>query len=375
MDNSFSLKDQLFNRSKVSHIAHEIHAVYPAFKRDSFIEQVVARFPDLELKQRISWIAESLTPFLPGDFVHAMDILLRALPPECDPTRSDDDFGDFIYAPYSEFVVKNGCNSTHLFRSLQALRTITTRFSAEDAIRYFINDFPEETMDQLSVWARDPHYHVRRLASEGTRPKLPWSPKIAIDPLRPLPILDCLFADRTRYVTRSVANHLNDLSKTHPDLVISRLNQWQQSGQQSSKEMAFIIRHALRTLIKQGYSSAIEFLGVSPTPQITLSEFQVVTTRVKMGDSVHFKCTILSHSTERLIVDYRILFQSKTGTLSNKKVYKWKQFELQTDTTATIEKRHPLRANMTTRALYPGRHVIELIINGTVMAQQEFDLF
>jgi len=374
MDKSFSLKDQLFNRPKISQLAHEIHGVYPSFSRDKFIDQVVGRFPELELKQRISWIAESLNNFLPNDFCHAIDILLNALPPECDPELTDDDFGDFIYAPYSEFVVKKGCTSDHLTQSLAALRTITTRFSAEDAIRYFINAFPDQTMDALSEWASDPHYHIRRLASEGTRPKLPWSPKIKIDPLRPLPILDRLFSDRTRYVTRSVANHLNDLSKTHPEVVVDRLGQWHKSRKQAPKEMAFMSRHALRTLVKQGNSAAIVFLGVSPTPQITLSGFQIVTPVVTMGEAVVFQCAITAKATERLIVDYVMYFQSKTGTLSNKKVYKWKQLDLTDGATAWIEKRHPLRANMSTRTLYPGPHRIELVINGTVMGCQDFDV-
>ena len=157
-------------------------------------------------------------------------------------------FGDFIYASYSEFVAKNGCVEERLQMSLDALYEITQRFSAEDAIRYFINARPQETLKQLLLWTSASHYHVRRLCSEGTRPKLPWSQKVNIPLTAPLEILSNLFYDTTRFVTRSVANHLNDISKSDAGLVIATLTKWRQSGNQRPQEMDYIVRHALRTL-------------------------------------------------------------------------------------------------------------------------------
>ena len=132
-------------------------------------------FPTLELIQRIAHISSCLYEYLPDAYPAALDIILNSLPPALDPTKTDDDFGDFIFAPLSLFVATYGCTQNHLERSLQALKEITKRFSAEDAIRYFINAFPDETGSFLLGCAQDENYHVRRLASEGTRPKLPWS--------------------------------------------------------------------------------------------------------------------------------------------------------------------------------------------------------
>ena len=132
-----ALKDILFNRTKVQRVAAEICQVYPRFREAEFVREVVTRFPRLELKARIAWIAECLRTFLPREYDRAVGILVRALPSPNDPTLSDDDFGDFIYAAYGEYVARNGCVPKHLKRSLAALREITQRFSAEDAIRYF----------------------------------------------------------------------------------------------------------------------------------------------------------------------------------------------------------------------------------------------
>jgi 3-methyladenine DNA glycosylase AlkC len=249
MDKKFSLKDHLFNQLKITKIAHEIHRVYPAFDENQFIQRTVGKFPELELKERISWISDTLKVFLPENYREATTILLESLPPPNDNTKTDNDFGDFIYAPHADFVAKYGCKEEYLSFSLKALKEITTRFSAEDAIRYFINAFPEETLRELQTWSLDPHYHVRRLASEGTRPKLPWAQKINIAVEKALPILDNLFSDTTRFVTRSVANHLNDISKIDPELTLSTLNKWQQSQKQNPKEMEYIIKHSLSSTL------------------------------------------------------------------------------------------------------------------------------
>lgn len=374
MDKKFSLKDHLFNQQKITKIAQEIHRVYPAFDEKQFIQRTVGKFPELELKQRISWISDTLRVFLPESYRKAIAILLESLPPPNDNTKTDDDFGDFIYAPYADFVAKYGCNKEHLPFSLQALREITTRFSAEDAIRYFINAFPEETLRELLTWSIDPHYHVRRLASEGTRPKLPWAQKINIAVEKTLPILDNLFSDTTRFVTRSVANHLNDISKIDPELTLSTLNKWQQSQKQNQREMEYIIKHSLRTLVKSGYKKAIEFLNYSSNPEVALSEITIRKTLIQMGEFVEFEFTLMPKRDEWLIIDYIIHFQSKSGKQMNKKVFKIKRIEAKKDNLLVIHKRHLLLKNMTTRKLYPGNHIIEIQINGKQMATKAFEL-
>jgi 3-methyladenine DNA glycosylase AlkC len=365
------LKDQLFNQHKVAQIAGEIQGVYAAFAQDAFVRTVVERFPELELKARIAWIAACLKQHLPTDYQSAVTILLQALPAPNNPELADDDFGDFIYAPYTDFVAKYGCTQAQLAFSLAALREMTMRFSAEDAIRYFINAFPQETVQQLLLWSTDAHYHVRRLCSEGTRPKLPWAQKINIPITAPLPILDNLFADKTRFVTRSVANHLNDLAKIDPDLVIDILTKWRASGRQQPRGMEYITRHALRTLVKQGHPQALALLGFSAADQVSLTNFSVPP-QVKMDSELTFSFTVEAEAETDVIIDYILYFQSKLGKLSSKKVFKLTRLTLVKAKPVVITKRHLLRQQMTTRTLYTGEHAIEIQINGKVCAKATF---
>lgn len=370
----FSLKDHLFNQAKIEKIADELQAVYPKFSKHDFVQTVVSKFPDLELKQRITWIAECLKQYLPADYEKAVSILCRALPQPCDPTLSDDDFGDFIYAPYNEFVAKYGCSKRYLEVSLDAIHQITTRFSAEDAIRYFINAFPDETLARLRVWVGDSHYHVRRLVSEGTRPKLPWAQKIGLDMKDPLPFLDALHADSTRFVTRSVANHVNDISKRDPDLALDLLEKWQALKAQQPEELAFVVKHALRGLVKAGHPRALAAFGVKADTRVLVKRFVVRTPQVVIGEALNFECELCAESDETVIVDYVIYFQNKAGELKNKKVFKLKQTTLKANECVVLSKNHMFRAGMTTRALYPGLHAVEIQVNGAILARETFRL-
>ena len=365
------LKDILFNKTRVEQIAQEIHRVHPSFKITKFVADVVNKFPELELKARISWIAVCLKKYLPVDYQQAVGILVKALPAPNNPDLSDNDFGEFIYAPYAEYVAKNGCTKKYLLFSLNTLYEITQRFSAEDAIRFFINAFPLETLKVLLVWTTDSHYHVRRLCSEGTRPKLPWSQKINITITAPLPILDNLFSDKTRYVTRSVANHINDISKIDPAIALGTIEKWQQSGKQKPGEMDYIIRHSLRTLVKQGNPGAMKLLGLHHDPRVSLSKFRVPK-QVRMNTALEFSLTLQAHKDTDVLIDYIIYFQSKSGKLNSKKVFKLTRLALNRNKSVMLSKRHMLREAMTTRTLYPGKHEIEIQINGRPFAKKSF---
>ncbi|MEM6255965.1 MAG: DNA alkylation repair protein [Cyanobacteria bacterium P01_D01_bin.156] len=369
---SFSLKDQLFNPEKVEYLGGLITQAFPEFDQPTFHTAVVEAFPNLELKERITHITQCLHSHLPKDYSQALTILLQALPPELDPHKTDDDFGDFIFAPLSLFVALYGCKKDYLDSSLAALKEITKRFSAEDAIRYFINTFPEETFNFLTACAHDENYHVRRLATEGTRPKLSWSQKLTSDYKKPLPLLNALYADPTRYVTRSVANHINDISKVDASLVIETLQRWQNSQQQTEREMLFIINHALRTLIKKGHPEALELLGFSTQPDISITQFATTTSQVKIGEAFQFSLKVCSHKSQRLVIDYRMIFASDNRK-PPQKVFKIKQLDLSVDEEVLLTKNHPMRL-MTTRRLQLGEHKIVLLINGQEMGSLTFDL-
>ncbi len=369
----FSLKDHLFNQEKVERIASQIKSVFSDFQKEKFKDQVIQKFNELELKERINHISICLENNLPSNFIEAVEILIRSLPEPCNSNLTDDDFGDFIYAPYNHFVAVYGCTSNNLFFSLQAIEEITTRFSAEDAIRFFINAFPKETMAKMEEWTKHPHYHVRRLACEGSRPKLPWSQKINIEPETTIPILNQLYTDKTRYVTRSVANHLNDISKINPILVINTLKKWKIEEKQNAKEMDFILRHALRTLIKNGDKKALELIGIKETPFVDVS-IKSVSKRVQMNSHFSFKLVLMNEEDTRVLIDYIIHFQNKNGEINSKKVFKFKQLELKANEHVEISKKHLMRQFMSTRTLYQGQHMWQLQLNGNVVFEDYFEL-
>lgn len=369
----FSLKDQLFNRERVQYLTGLFHAADKRFDASGFQRDAIKGLKQLELKQRIVHLAGTLENYLATDYRTAAKQITAALPPPLDPTKSDDDFGDFILAPLGEYVVRNGLQKQHLKLSLRTLKQITQRFSMEDAIRAFINQYPSETMVELQKWATDKNYHVRRLVSEGTRPRLPWSGRLTLDAAAALPLLDILHADATRYVTRSVANHLNDIAKTEPQWVLDALTRWRELGRQQPSELQWISRHALRTLVKQGHQPALQFLGFRSQPKIEVSDFVLHADAVRAGETIEFSFVVTAQREESLLVDYIVDFVKANGTLAPK-VHKIKQVQLKQGESTTIKKRHRLHATATTYTLYPGEHHVTLQINGKPYGTQSFML-
>lgn len=370
-EKQYSLKDILFNEAKVKRLAGEIELVYPAFQKQEFVKELVDAFPTLELMERIMLIRDTLHKYMPADYKLALAIILKALPPELDTTKTDDDYGEFIYAPYGAFVATYGCTPEHVSRSLKALKEITKRFSVEAAIRDFLIKFPKETNEALQAWAEDKNYHVRRLASEGTRPNLPWAKKIEVEAGEYLYLLDTLHADETRYVTRSVANHLNDIAKTKPDLVVKTLKSWQKAKRQNEKELEYITRHALRTLVKRGHAGALSHLGFA-LPEIEVENFSLAPKSVTVGQALSLELKITSQKQQSLLVDYLIHFK-KANSTHFAKVFKWTKVEAKAGEEIILTKKHPLRT-MSTRALYPGVHKVEVQVNGQVVKAGDFNL-
>lgn len=369
----FSLKDQLFNRERVEYLADIFRAADKRFDASGFISATMRNLKQLELKERITHIATVLEGFLDSKFRVSAKQIVAALPPPLDPSLTDDDFGDFIFAPLGQFVVRNGLDAKHLRLSLQTLKAITQRFSMEDSIRAFINAHPAETLEELTKWSTDKNYHVRRLVSEGTRPTLPWSARISIRPSETLHLLDRLHADSTRYVTRSVANHLNDISKIDPELVLRTLSRWRNEGVQKEAELRWITNHSLRTLVKRGHPEALHFLGFATSPKIEVSDFVLQPERLQAGEAFEFSLTIKAKRDETLVIDYVIDFV-KAGGKRSTKVHKLKQLQLKKGEVVTVRKKHMLRAGATTYTLYPGIHTVTIQINGQPFGQLPFDL-
>lgn len=366
MASGFSLKDQLFNAEKVTYLAGLFAS--DRFDPDAFVSRVIARLPELELKARISWIADCLGEAVPGDLPDVAPVILAALPEPLDPGKSDDDFGDFIFAPLGEWVAAVGID--HPDPALEVLEELTQRFSMEWAIRPFLNRWPDTVLARMERWCDHPSYHVRRLVSEGTRPRLPWGAAVGLDLTDPLPLLDRLHGDPTRYVTRSVANHLNDIAKKEPDLVLDRLSSWHKSGRQAARELDWMTAHALRGLVKAGHPQAMRMLGYDPEADVVVSVS--VTGEARIGGELNFEVMVQGAEGQPVLVDYIVHFQ-RPGGKTSAKLHKLKQARIGAGG-LRLSKRHKLRGDATTYRLVPGAHRLEIQVNGEVRAGVDFEL-
>lgn len=377
----FFLKDQLINKEKVEYLADLINKSFEKhwneslekFNKNNFIRDVLIKLPELELKERIYHISDLLKIYLPDDFKEAVEILIKSLPDEIITDVEDNNFWDFIFCPFSDFVAKNWCNKKYLEFSLDAIEIMTTRFSAEDAIRNFINESEEETLKRILKWSKSNNYHIRRLATEWTRPKLPWAKKINLDYKKTIQILDNLYFDSSRYVTRSVSNHLNDIAKIDPNLVIEVLKKWQKT--KKSQDLDYIISHSTRALVKKWDKKTLEFLWFSNSLNIEIKNFQIKDNKVKIWESLIFEFEIESkwENDQKLIIDYLIYFKManwklkpKVFKITNKLIKKWQILK--------IKKKHHLKL-MTTKKLYEWEHKIELQINWVKYWRYDLDLF
>ncbi|MEM7408130.1 MAG: DNA alkylation repair protein [Pseudomonadota bacterium] len=368
---SFSLKDQLFNASTVGRLADHVKAAWARFRRDQFVASVLAGFPERELKDRITWMAANLEAYLPNTHARAREILLAALPEPLDPTRTDDDFGEFIWAVPAEFVAAYGCSEQHLDESLAFLHAATMRFSCENAIRPFLNQFPAATMAFVHRATHDRNYHVRRLASEGIRPLLPWAPRISIALPDIIAVLDELHADPTRYVTRSVANNLNDISKLEPNLVYAALSRWRDQHRQAPSELAWMTRHALRTLKKSHAPEALRFLGYSQRPKVVVRR-QTAPRRIAVGETLDWSAQLQSEARQTLAMTLEVDFLKANGRHSAK-VFSLADGNYARGEAISLSKRIAFRP-MTTRTLYPGEHRVRLMVNGKPFDELQFEL-
>ncbi len=371
MKKRFSLKDHLFNVDTVTYLGDLFHKTDLSFDTKKFVKEVIAGCVSRELKERIVLIAEVLEQHLPKDFKKATQIIAKALPPPLDPSKIDNDFGSFIFAPLGEYVVRNGLSRENLTVSLPLLYELTQRFSMEDAMRAFLNEFPKETLAIYKKWVKDKNYHVRRLVSESTRPFLPWSKRIGIDRNTPMQFLDLLYRDTTRYVTRSVANHLNDISKQDPLLVLETLKRWKKEGKQDAKELEWMTKHALRTLLKKGNMEALALLGYQASAPITVEQFALFSNRIEVGDTVTFSFGLIAQEDALLRIDYAIDFLKANGA-HKPKVFSIKKIQLIKDQKISVVKNHKLRADATTFTLYRGVHKVTLLINGMKYDSLEF---
>ena len=247
---------------------------------------------------------------------------------------------------------------------------LTQQFTSEFAVRPFLNKHPEKILKKFESWLKDENVHIRRWISEGSRPLLPWGGKIQSFIKKPatLHLLDALKFDEELYVRKSVANHLNDISKDHPELVVKTIKDWLKITPQEHKEKIHWIRkHALRTLIKKGHKSALELMGVSHDVKAEISNLKLKNKNFKLNDYLEFEFTLESKSkkSQDVIVDYLIGFKKANGSIAAR-VFKLKHIELKAGEKLVIKKRHPLK-KITTMTFYPGKHELSIQVNGKIL--------
>ncbi len=353
------LKDQLFNEDTISVLFNKLSKV-TKFNTKKATKRALEEFPSLELKERITSLTRILYDMLPKDFEETIQIF--------DSLVSNVKESLFVYGALLEYLETYGCKDEYYKLSLSRMGVYTRAFSAEFAIRAFINNYQEETYKHVKEWARSENVDTRRLASEGTRPLLPWAKKIHADHALAIEWLSILVHDTDRYVTRSVANHLNDISKFDPDLVIQTLLKWKHL--RTDSEMDYIVKHSLRTLIKQGNSDALELLGFKKNPSVLIDAFNFETDTFYIGEKVYFNFNVLFSEDVKVLVDYVLWFQSKSGRPS-KKVYKLTTLQGRKDEMSVISGRVDL-TQRTTRKIYPGVHKIDIQVNGDILYSSEF---
>jgi 3-methyladenine DNA glycosylase AlkC len=365
-DNPNAFK-HFINADVVERIAESISAVAKEFPKAKF-KNVIKELPALELKARVLLISQRLHQHLPPHFPQAVNVLLSSL--------KENRLKGFDLWPYTHYVQTHGTENVEA--SLDALRTMTQLFTSEFAVRPFLRLQTEKSLNYLIDCATNENVHVRRWSSEGSRPRLPWGERLDIfiqQPQLTLPILELLKYDEELYVRKSVANHLNDIAKDNPQVVLKRLAQWNKHcPKQHQDKISWITAQALRTLIKNGEPAALKLVGVSNTAQIKVVPLKLEKKSIKIGEHLNFSFSIHSQSkkTQKLIIDY-VIHHQKAGGKTSPKVFKLKKCELLPGQSLVIGKKHSLKP-VTTRKYYLGKHRVEIQINGKIYAGEDWVL-
>ncbi len=366
------------NRKSIGDLGKRISGIYPEFDREAFEFSIASQLDELSLTGRLDLVAGVLKERLPKPFPQAARILVESLGEELDDQGDDPVTSDysssqgFLVISLCSYIAANG--KDHFDISMNALNEMTRRFSAEGPIREFLIHDETRTLALYEKWASDPNVHVRRLVSESTRSRLPWArqlPQFIQNPEPVLHLLELLKNDNHLYVRRSVANNLNDISKDNPEIVIATLTRWKN---EDTPQMAWLIKHALRTLIKKGDSGALALVDVSTDFLVDVEEFSLSSTRVDFGGDLelHLQLSTTQESPQDLIIDYIVFHKKANGTLTPK-VFKWTKKTISTDNPLVLSKRHTIR-EISTRRYYEGRHEVHIQINGKVVAHENFEL-
>ncbi|WP_207432067.1 DNA alkylation repair protein [Sabulibacter ruber] len=336
-----------------------LQMVLPTFDQEKFRQLIFAEgWEARELKERMRHTARVLHHFLPHHFPEAVAVIRQTIQ-QLREMRFPVQHVEFMFFP--DYVELYGLED--LETSTKAMEHITQFISCEFAVRPFLLKYPEQMMAQMLAWSTHEHHHVRRFASEGCRPRLPWSmalPFLKRDPSPILPILENLKADPSEFVRRSVANNLNDISKDNPELVLNLLAQWK--GQ--TKETDWVVKHGCRTLLKQGHTEVLQYFGFDGEAQLEVSDFKVLTPEVALGKDLLFAFSVknTAETPQKVRLEYGVYYKKANNSLA-RKVFKISEREFAPVEVASVTRKQSFKY-ITTRRYYPGAHRVSLIVNG-----------
>ena len=369
----------MFNEQFFDRFSKAIKRVINDFDERKFVSQIMDdEWENRELMQRCRHITTILKNFLPPDYKDAIAKISELLDYEKDAQHDfsvvdDTKFGLTLEYGWilNNFVEQYGLDDYET--SVKAIEKITRFTSCEGAVRPFIIRYPNEMMKQMLLWSKHEHWGVRRLSSEGCRPRLPWHmalPNLKENPAPIIPILENLKNDVSRFVRLSVANNLNDIAKDNPEIVIDLAKKWQGESENTD----WIIKHGCRTLLKQGNTEVMEIFGFNAIKNISIKDFQILTPKVKIGASLEFGFNLLNNDEKKskIRLEYGLYYQKANGTLS-KKVHKISEKEYAENSTTQINRKHSFRV-VTTRVLHLGLHQVSIIINGNEFEKYDFEL-
>lgn len=349
------LKDLFFTDTFIVDLGKAIKGVYPDFDQDEFCRLIYAGdWEDKELKQRMHHTTHCLAATLPKDYPQSLKLLTEVAP----------NFEGFNVMIFPDYVENYGMDDWEL--SLPALAFFTTLCSSEFAIRPFLAKDPVRAMNYMYKWAEDEDFHLRRLASEGCRPRLPWAmslPEFKKDPTPILQIMETLKDDPVNYVRMSVANNLNDISKDHPDVVLDICERWY--GENANRN--WVVKRACRTLLKAGNTRALLLFGFGDPEQIDVSDLAFDPQTLAIGDDLRFSFEVKLSDKEvrRIRLEYRVDYV-KANNKRSPKIFQIKEVDYKAGS-YSITKKHSFK-NLSTRKHYPGQHQFTIIINGVEKA-------
>lgn len=359
----------MYNPEFFEYLCSVLKKTIPNFNNRRFIHTIFdSEWPDLELKQRTRKVTLAMHAELPPDFEKAVHCVV-ATAKEYLQAQYDKAVYPLIFLP--DYIEVYGLD--HFEKSMDAIENITQLISAEFAIRPFIEKYPQKTMQKMMQWSKHESPNVRRLSSEGCRPRLPWGmglPEFKKDPTPILPILENLKKDKSEFVRKSVANNLNDIAKDHPNLVLKIARQWKNG----SPETNWILKHGSRTLLKKGHTRALDFHGFNPRLKTQVPVLNFEKNKIKIGKSGEFSFSAINQEKRKsnLRIEYAITFITATGKES-RKVFKVTEKVFGAGEKINFSRQQRF-TDFTTRKHFPGKHNLEIVINGKPKKKIDFYL-